>query len=284
MIQTIGLAIAFSPTAEKMVAEAVALSQRFQSRLVLIHVGEHGAREEQLMDALLSTQGLSRGSVAIRWESGDAARAILRACSLEKVDLLVAGALKKENLLQYYLGTIARDIMRKASCSVLLLTHQSRESQGFHNVVVDAEENPLVERTLSLACQMGRKEKNAWIHVVRELKMYGLAMAVSDQSSEDEYESIRQALIRDEIEKVEQLLEKIPHENLKVNIKVVSGKSGFELGQFARRKQADLLVVAAPPRRFRLFDRIFKHDLEYIFADLPCNLMIVHPGKEAKGE
>ena len=69
--------------------------------------------------------------------------------------------------------------------------------------------------------------------------------------------------------------------DLKINIKIVSGKSGFEIAQFAQRKQADLLVVGAPPRRFSLFDRVFTHDQEYIFADLPCNLLIVNPRKEA---
>ena len=107
---------------------------------------------------------------------------------------------------------------------------------------------------------------------MRELKMYGLAMSASDQSSEDEYENIRHGMVREEIEKVEILLKEIQHDNLKINIKVVAGKSGFELAQFARRKQADLLVVSAPPRRFKFFDRLFTHDLEYVFADLPCDL------------
>jgi len=118
------------------------------------------------------------------------------------------------------------------------------------------------------------------VHVVRELKLYGLAMSSSDQSSEDEYENTRQQLVREEIEKVEAMLTAIPHENLKINIKIVAGKSGFELSQFAKRKEADLLIVGAPPRRFGLLDRVFTHDLEYVFADLPSNLLIVQERKE----
>ena len=90
-------------------------------------------------------------------------------------------------------------------------------------------------------------------------------------------------IMKEEIDKVEMLLEHIPHDHIKLNIKVVSGKSGFELSQFAQKKQADLLVVGAPPRRFSIFDRVFTHDQEYIFADMPCNLLIVNPGKEASG-
>lgn len=280
MIRTIGLAIAFSPTAEHMLAEAGRLAIQFQARLVLIHVGDHGPEEERLMQSLLSSPNISRDMVMLRWETGEATRAILKVCDDEKIDLLLAGALKKENLLQYYLGTIGRQIMRRANCSVLLLTQPSIEPIGFKNIVVDAGESLHVEDSISLACQFGKKEKGSWIHVVRELKMYGLAMSASDQSSEDEYENIRHVMVREEIEKVEVLLKKIPHDNLKINIKVVAGKSGFELAQFARRKQADLLVVSASPRRFKFIDRLFTHDLEYVFADLPCNLLIVQPGKE----
>ena len=280
MIRTIGLAIAFSPTAERMLAEAVYMASQFGARLVLIHVGEHGLGEEELMQSLLKTQNIPVTSITIRWHTGDAARAILKSCGEEKVDLLLAGALKKEDLLHYYLGTIARHIMRRAQCSVLLLTEPSPKPTDFKNIVIEAEEGPHVKESISLACQFASKEKNTWLHVVRELKMYGLAMSASDQSSEGEYENIRHSMVREEIEKVEILLHKVPHNHLKINIKVVAGKSGFELAQFARRKQADLLVVSAPPRRFKFLDRLFTHDLEYVFADLPCNLLIVQPGKE----
>jgi nucleotide-binding universal stress UspA family protein len=281
MFRTIGLAIAFSPTAERMLAEADHLARQFRSRLVLIHVGERGMQEEAQMQSLLETRSLSTSVVTIRWERGEPARAILKACEAEGVDLLVAGALKKENLLQYYLGTIARHIMRRAKCSVLLLTQPSLSPTGFRNVVVNAEDSPFVIAALRMSVRLCRKESGTWLHVVRELKMYGLAMSSSDQYSESEYEDIRQQLVRDEIEKVEAMLLKIPHENLRVNIKIVAGKSGFELAQFARRKEADLLVVGAPPRRFQLLDRVFTHDLEYVFADLPCNLLIAHQGKES---
>ena len=98
MIRTIGLAIAFSPTAERMLAEAVHLTHQFRARLVLIHVGDHGTQEDQLLQSLLEKSGISKESVTLRWEKGDAARAILKACEAEQVDLLLAGALKKEDL------------------------------------------------------------------------------------------------------------------------------------------------------------------------------------------
>jgi nucleotide-binding universal stress UspA family protein len=98
---------------------------------------------------------------------------------------------------------------------------------------------------------------------------------VNEQRNEEEYAEIRQDLARAEIEQVEKILARVPHEGIKVNIQMLSGKSGFELARFAERKKAELLVVSAPRKRLMLLDRLFPHDLEYIFGNLPCNLLVV---------
>ena len=143
------------------------------------------------------------------------------------------------------------------------------------------EDSPYVEEALTTACDIGLRDKASWLHVVREIKMYSLAMTVSEHYSEAEYEKMQKKLVQDEVDSVEKILQHIHHDGLKINIKLVMGKSGFELSKFAQRKEADLLVIGASPRRFYLFDRVFTHDQEYIFADLPCNLLIVNPRKEA---
>lgn len=179
--------------------------------------------------------------------------------------------------MKYYLGTIARKILRKANCSVLMLIDPSADRKGFQQIVANAEDSPFVEDALAAACDLSLKDKANWLHVVREVKLLGLTMSTMDDCTEEEHNEIRNGLMRTEIENVEKLLAKIPHTGLKVNIKLLSGKSGFELSKFAQRKQADLLVVGASPRRFFFFDRVFTHDLEYIFQDMPCNLLVVNP-------
>lgn len=213
------------------------------------------------------------------WREGKPSNEILKACTEEGIDLLIAGALKKEGLVQHYIGSVARKILRKSKCSVLTIVRPELNPKPFENIVVDAQENPLVTDTLSAAIMMASKENLKWLHVVREIKMYGLTMSSAEQSTEEEYNQLRQNLIETEVDSVQKLLNRISHEGLKINIKILSGKSGFEIAQFARRKQADLLIMASPPRRLFLFDRLFPHDLEYIFADLPCNLLIVNPSR-----
>lgn len=281
-IKKIGVAIAFSPRIEAILSEAVRMKNIWRAQLILIHVGAHGEKETLRLNQLLQKTGLyGDNDVKIFWEEGKPSQQILARCKKENVDLLIAGALKKENLVQYYLGTVARKIIRKADCSVLLLTNPSTKPQPFKNIVVEADDRPHVEQSLRAACEVATKEGASWLHIVRELKMYGLTMTAAEQYTETEYEDVRNKLVETEIETVQKIFDRIPHEGIKLNIKLVTGKSGFELSQFTKKKGADLLIIGAPVRRFSFFDRVFTHDQEYIFADLPCNLLIIHPRKEA---
>src|SRR5579859_7313256 len=275
----IGLAIAFSPTAQAMLAEAARLGQLFAAELVFIHVGDHGPEEEQRMSLLIQAVNL-QSDYKVVWRQGNPVKEILSACHDEQVDLLVAGALKRENMVRHYIGSVARAIMRKANCSVYIINNPSVDPQSIQQIVVNAEDSPYVERAIALACWLAELEHSSWVHIVRELKLLGLALAANKQSTEQEYNAFKQSLMREEIDSVEKILATIPHENIKINIKMLSGKSGFELCKFVERKQAGLLVVGAPPRRFSIFDRIFPHDLEYVFAELPCNLLVVNQSNQ----
>jgi len=269
---------------EALLAEAVRLKKLWNAEIALIHVGDHSEKEEKLLQQLLERTGLDHEpDVKILWESGSPASQIMRACRKEKVDLLIAGALKKENLVRYYLGTVARRILRKADCSVLMFIDPSEHPQPIKNIVVNAEDSPYVDEAITTACEVGRHDRASCLHIVKEIKRYSVSMTTADPYADDnEYEDVRSSLVNEEMAIVEKALHKIPHDGIKINIKLVSGKSGFELSKFTHRKHADLLVVGASPRRFSLFDRVFPHDLEYIFADLPCNLLIVHPRREVK--
>jgi nucleotide-binding universal stress UspA family protein len=279
--QKIAVAIAFSPRIRALLAETARLKILWNAELAIIHVGEKTETEENLLQEHLKSVGLAGLSdIKIFWEHGKPSEKILARCKKENVDLLIAGALRKEKLIQYYLGTVARKILRKADCSVLMLTDPRNAPLPFQNVVVNAENSNYVHEALKVAINICQSDKAQWLHVAREIKMYGLTMSASENYSEEEYEDVRHSLVREEMTSVQKMLDLIPHDDVKINIKLLAGKSGFELAKFTQRKNADLLIVGAPPRRFSIFDRVFPHDLEYIFADLPCNLLVVHPRKE----
>jgi hypothetical protein len=59
-------------------------------------------------------------------------------------------------------------------------------------------------------------------------------------------------------------------------LKVVKGKPGYAISHFARQNHYDLIVFNSPDTHLGIFDRIFTHDIEYVLADMPCNLLIIH--------
>ncbi|HEY9046011.1 MAG TPA: universal stress protein, partial [Ohtaekwangia sp.] len=145
----IGLALAFSPRTPALLAEAARLKRMWNAELILIHVGDHGEKERMLLAELLKEVNLYlEKDVQVFWESGKPSERVLSTCKRENVDLLIAGALKKENLVQYYLGTVARKFLRKSDCSVLMLTDPSTTPHPFKDIVVNAEDSPFVEEAV----------------------------------------------------------------------------------------------------------------------------------------
>lgn len=274
MFQHIAAAVAFSPRCDALLSEAFRLKTLFGSELSLIHVGEKTPEAERTMEEKLQAVGHSAHEVHIIWERGNPAKRILAFCRNEKIDLLLAGALKKEKLYEYYIGSVARKILRKAPCSVLMITAPSVQSNPVKRIVIHAENSPYVKRSIQAGLYIARKQKAEIVHIVRELKLYGMTMA--KELTEQEYMETKKELVNTELEKINALLEGEDTEGFRINAKVVSGKSGYEISKFTEKVGADLLVTGAPKNKYGLFDRMFPHDLEVLFANLPSNLLVVH--------
>ncbi len=275
MYKKIALAIAFSPRMEALVAEAKRLAQLFESQLILIHVGEKTADLTKKLDDLVSKLNLDMSKTTILWkEEGKPVRKILEACEEEDVDLLVAGALKEEGLLTYYLGSVGRKIIRKANCSVLTLIDPKVSTSDFNKVVVNGTQLPVTPLVIRRGLEFSKALHSHQISILNEIKMYGLMMGTASEDSEEEASHTRRLLVQDEIKYVQDILQDLDHEGLRINIKVTGGRWSVELARFCEKIGADLLVVG-DGRKLTFFDRIFPHDLEDILSTLPCNLLIV---------
>jgi len=275
--ETIGVAIAFSPRLESILCEARILSERFNANLVLMHVGDRTRNKEHKLSELLVKAGIKESSVRIIWSEGEAVQTLLHLCNLNIVDLLVMGAMKKENVLQYYLGTVARKISRKAKCSVLLLTEPNKEGSKFRKLVVNIAESPKTSHTLNTAIYFARHNKSREIVAVSEMHQPGLAMTIAEDVTAGEAARIRKEIREGAHSMLNDLLEGCKEEcNIEIVEKQITGKPGYAIRAFAAQKKADLLVINSPDVKYGIIDRIFTHGMEYILEDLPSNLLIVH--------
>ena len=166
--KTIGIGVTFSPNLEANINEAARFALCFGSKLVLIHVGEASEEKSKTFLKFLSPFKSKNLDYEVLFKSGDPVDVILSSAQEKKVDLLIIGALKKENFLKYYLGSIARKITRQANCSVLLLINPSIERVPCKHIVVNGLKDPKTKETVTTAFLVGHKLGVDKVTVVEE--------------------------------------------------------------------------------------------------------------------
>jgi nucleotide-binding universal stress UspA family protein len=274
--ETIAVAISFSPSCLPILLEAKRLADVCGAALLLLHIGEKSTEKDQELDQLMAKANINPNQSRVIWMEGEPVDTILKLCKLNIVDLLVLGALEKENLLKFYIGSIARNISRKAKCSVLLLTNPTSKPHKFKKFIVSGVENPKTIHTLNTALYLARKLNVNDVTVVNEVHYPGLAMAIADDSTAPEAKEIKKHIAEDYTENMQALISNCDAGDIKLSEKIIKGKPGYAISKYANDKKADLLVINSPDTNLNLFDRIFTHDIEFILADLPCNVLIVH--------
>ena len=120
-IKKILVGIAFSPNLKPNIFEAIRLANMFGAQLVGVHVGEKTSKKEKQLLQLISEAPSLNFPIKTVWKKGKPIDIILSTCIEETIDLLILGAIQQENIYKYYVGSVARELTRKASCSVLLL-------------------------------------------------------------------------------------------------------------------------------------------------------------------
>ncbi|MDN3204935.1 universal stress protein [Algoriphagus sediminis] len=274
MFKKIALAFAFSPRMEALLAETRSIVETFESELFLIHVGQKTEEAEQKIQVAMNENGLSNLPTKLIWKEGKPVKMILEACRENDVDLLVTGALKKEGFLTYYLGSVARKIIRKSHCSVMTLIDPQTKPSKFSKVVINGTQLTITPMVIERGIKFAQIVHTDQVHILNEIKMYGLQMGTASEDSEEEVANTRRQLVQNEMDYVQKILDQIPHDDLRVNIKVTGGKWAIELAKFCEKIEADLLVVG-DGKRLNFFDRIFPHDLEELLSTLPCNLLLI---------
>ena len=275
--KTIGIGVTFSPNLEANINEAARLALCFGSKLVLIHVGEASEEKSNTFTKFLSpfeTKGLE---YELFYKSGDPVNVILSSTKEKKIDLLIIGALKKENFLKYYLGSIARKITRQAKCSVLLLINPSIDRVPCEHIVVNGLKDPKTQETVTTAFLVGHKLGVGKITVVEEIDQEEVSVKVDDDKSLRKSTIIKERLRLREEARVKKVLDTIPADYTKeitIKSQPIFGKRGYSIGHYAQVARADLLVMNAPSK-MTFWDRVFPHDIEYILTELPTDVLIV---------
>ncbi len=271
----LGLALTSSPTGIALLKETKRLKDLFGAELFLIHVGERTPKAETAMSSIIENAGLSAHNTQLIWASGDPANTILNTSKRVGVDLIVAGALEKEGFIKYYIGSVARKIMRESTSSLLILKEPSENPKPFKKFYVDTDFSFESERTIRIAYNFALLENADEFVIVKDYDTPGLASAILDSVSIEELEAVKRQWQNEEEEKLRLFIKELDLKGLEIKTRCLYGKEGWETSNFVRQMKADIFALTAPRKRLKLIDRIFHHELEYSFKNLPSNLLLI---------
>jgi nucleotide-binding universal stress UspA family protein len=274
---TIGVAMAFSSSRlEAVLGEAKILATTLHARLLLIHIGKRTAEKENILHDLQQRLNLDALDTQIIWQEGNPLKTLLEICKQHLVDLLILRAKRREKGFSYYLGSVVRGLSRAAKCSLLLLTEPRASGTSFKKLVVSGVQNPKTLFTIQTVNYFATHVGAAEITVVTESDQQGVAMAMAYDSTANQNTLVKELLSSQEANQLHALVSRCGPCEIKVSEKIIIGRPGYAIRQYAEKEGADLLVINSPDAKYGLIDRIFTHDMEFILENLPCNLLIVH--------
>ena len=273
-IHKILIGIAFSPNLKPNLFEAVRICNMFNAELIGVHVGEKTNKKETDLQQILSEAEVLKKPIKTVWQEGEPVKVILNTVIVEQIDLLILGALQKENLLKYYVGSIARKLTRKASCSILLLIKPSIERQACKHIVVNGLKDDKTEETIRTSVLFSKHLMCKKVTIVEEISQSELQVKVDDDKSLRKATIIKKRLKNREDQRVKNILKDIDSGDISIQMQSIFGTRGYSIGHYAKIKRADLLVMNAPTN-VGILDRIFPHDIEYILSELPTDVLIV---------
>ena len=275
--KTLLFGFAFSPSLKENVLETTRIAHYFSAKLILLHVGDKTERKLTKINEIVSEIEHKDLPIDIIWQKGKPYEIISDTCVRNHIDLLILGARQHENMFQFYVGSIARKLTRKVSCSVLLLIKPSVVRVPCKHVVVNGLNAPDTPLAITDAFYVANALGSQQLTIVEEIGRNELQISVEDDRSLKKVNLVKERLKHREESRVRKILEGLPSfltGKVKVKTQSIFGRRGYSIGHYAEVVRAGLLVMNAPTK-IGLLDRIFPHDLEHILSDLPTDLLII---------
>ncbi len=268
------IGVAFSPNLKSNLFEVIRLASMFKAQLICVHVGNKTEEKNTQLITIFEEANADFKKAKVIWQEGNPVDVILNTSKAENIDLIVLGAIQKENLYRYYVGSVARIITRKATCSVLLLIKPSIIRNPCKHIVVNGLKDVKTKQVIETAFYVSNKLNCKKITIVEEVNQKEIHVEINDDHSLRKATIIKERIKLREDSRVREIVKNIDTTELKVHSQSIFGKRGYSIGHYAKVVRADLLIMNAPTK-IGLLDRIFIHDIEFILSELPTDVLIV---------
>lgn len=274
--------VAESPFLDALLSESGAMAAANGAELVLLHIGESATIERAVGERLRPAPA---GYLGLRTVPADRSipKLILEAADREGADLVFAGAVREEAVIQGMIGSVARRLARRADRSLFLSIHRLPADAILRSIAVSVgfdEASAEMLRDVLAFARGGRAEALHIVHEYEPLPAGAPEPAPAQGQPWDWYGSTIGAAER---ARLANFLEGFDLSGLAVRTACLAGRGGLEVVRYAEAVNASLLVAPAPPRRLGLLDRFFGHPTEFLLQRLPCSVLLHRRGGGAGG-
>jgi nucleotide-binding universal stress UspA family protein len=245
-------------------AEAGRVSQSLSAPLCLIHADVFTQEKEERFRSALRDLQLDSGA-AIRIEPGEPAEAILKVQREENIDLLVAGAMETQSVHRNFTGDVARELLMRAPCDLLLYTEPKenpKPPEGILAVVPDfsAPSRHVVCAALNLAVRSASRQITILYVQTTFAEAKEKALGVSNGTPSAE-------------ETLEVWVQDHKRADLELDYHLLRGNTGFTACEFIQSSGTDLVVM---PSLLPTSDGpVFAPALDWIIQVIPGNLWVI---------
>jgi nucleotide-binding universal stress UspA family protein len=270
--RTVAVASTFSPRFLQVLAEGKRVRDRLCQQLQLIYVGKRDDETTSKFASAFLQLELPEDS-AIHYQQGDdPAAAILEAARANEIDLLVAGALEKEVVLRPFLGNVARTLVRKADCSVILFTKPEAEPKPFCRIVFLAEYSDHGRTALLKALRLAALEKCEKLFVIRVYTTFDEARAKARTDTPEIGSEGARTLEEEEIA-LERFIDSAGATDVPIEARCIRGNTGYAALDFIQAVDAALLAVPVDPEACG--EEGLPSHVAWVTDVIPCNLWVI---------
>ncbi len=263
----------FSGRCDRARDRAVRLAQRWDARLILLHVrltpSDNGAGDESLEQARLETrlrEEVGEGSidVEVRIASGDVADAIVQAASEVAADLIVTGLSQRDELGDFLVGTTVERVVRHASSPILVVKHQPRAD--YEQIMVATDFSDCAQAALETAGALFSNARFTLVHAYK-VSLEGLR-------GKEEPAAIRQVEIATELGEFLQRINVPAGVRERLEINVDYGDICAVVRDHVQSSGADLAVLGTHGRS-GIVGTLIGSTARTLLACLDCDILLV---------
>jgi nucleotide-binding universal stress UspA family protein len=262
LYQHLAVASTFSPRFRAVLAEAARLATWLESPLSVIHADARSEdAEKRFREALAELR--QPDDTLLLWAEAPTEQptdAILDACQRGCVDLLIAGALERENDHRFFLGGVARGLLQRTPCDLFLITNPEELETPVERVIVEVDlKNPDL-KALHKACGIAQKLR------AKHLLFIGVQTPFDEATS-----GMHPEWIKDERQLVE-LLDPLDGFDGEADARLVRSTTGFGVCDFVQNENANLLIVVTGQDQGC---RTLPQHMDWLLQVIPTNLLLI---------